>query len=505
MSTTFWSRRRQRRDERGASAVVIAASFAVVAAGCAFGLDIANLAMQREALQNTIDAAAQAGTTYLPGSASTGRSEAIRFAKENQPDLEPTVEPLCIVGATSGHVTLGHIPATCNPTGGAAQSTYRGMRCDDRICAIPCDPVRGRCNSLRVTGERIVKHWFAPIIGIQQSSTGAVSSTSCKGSCGTLMPNAMDVAFVADRTPSMAPADFRAMQAAIASSLTTMTPELQFVTLGTIHKSTGTGPCKTDVAVGPTAREGKWMPLGFSDNYLTGQLGESSRRVNSADEVVRNLNCMGQVNRGVRPNYGTHLASPLKDAARLLLGKDPSNLAALDAQRAPSLPEGSKVTKAIILETDGTPEETIGHRQYDPNPSLGTANLNVPGDLSTGSPTAGDIGCANLLKVARQAKEQGILVITVAFGGAATNRCIKNYRNGTFTGRQVRDVLAEAATPRSPGVPSVANSCSTPAEIQAENSDGDFFFCAATGEQMKSIFSTAIAQIGGNTKFIRVP
>ena len=502
---TFWRTSRQRRDERGASAVVVAASFAVVAAGCAFGLDIANLSMQRQELQNTIDAAAQAGTTYLPGNAATAQRTAIEFAQENIPDLKPTVEPLCIVGSTKGQVTLGHIPATCNPTGGPAQATYSGMRCDDKICAIPCNPRVGTCNSLHVTGERIVRHWFAPIIGINQSSTGAVSSTSCRGSCGTLLPNAMDVAFVADRTPSMKEADFRKMQSAIGSSLTTMTPELQFVTLGTIHKSTGVGPCLTDVAVDGSPRDGTWMPLGFSDAYLTGKLGDEHRALNSADQIGHNLTCMGQTNRGRRPNWGTHLAAPMKSASRMLLGLDRSNLAALDAKRKPQLPDGTKISKAIILETDGTPEETIAVPRYDRNTNRGSTSLDVAGDVAAGNLSNEPRGCQNLLRVAQQAKDRGILVITVAFGDARTNGCLKDFSNGRFSGRPVRDVLAEVASPRAPGIPSTANSCSSPAAIQAENTDGDFFFCAADGDQLKSIFATAIAQISGNTRFIRLP
>ncbi len=493
-------RPRDGQKERGASAVVIALCMVVIAAGCAFALDIANLSFRRQALQNTIDASAQAGTSYLPGDPTGARAAALNFAAQNQPGLVPTVELLCIVGNSDGRVTAGHIPATCDPTGGPVQQVYAGMKCTGSLCAIPCDPVRGRCNSLRVTGTSVVDYWFAPILGINQGSTGAISSTSCKGACGTLMPNAMDIAIVADRTGSMSDRDLELMRQGIRDSLATMTPEYQFATLVPIHKSAPTAACATTQAGGPSgvnsraARNGVWMPLGYSNDFLNGSLGDTTRTVNPRSELVRGIACFNKVS-----NYtGTHLAAPMKAATRSLLGMDPSNLATLSANRARLLPHGATVTKAILFETDGVPEETIGDPRYDRDAyrlGLGTTNINVAGDIGGGNAQNFDPGCTNFLKVAEQAKARGILVITVAFGGATIRSC---------NGRLAAHTLAAAASPTESGPSRLEHDCTTPRGADAENSDGDYFYCAATGDQLKEIFVSAIARIGGNTRFVNI-
>ncbi len=500
------SKKRSKRDERGASIIVIALSMVIIAAGCAFALDIANLSFERQTLQNTVDAAAQAGTTYLPKDAKTAISEATSYAQKNLPGLAPKVESLCIVGSKNGGIAPGHIPATCNPTGGATQTSYKDQKCNSDICVIPCDPVAGRCNSLRVTASQEVKHWFAPIIGINATNTGAVSSTSCKGACGTLMPNAMDVAIIADRTASMPAADLEKMRTGIRDSLATMTPEYQFVTFMPLHKSiVSTGSCKTLQAGGAAGtspidpRAGTWTPLPFSNDFLTGRLGDGSRSINTSSEIVRNIGCFDSVYNGT----GTHLAAPMKAATRLLLGKDSSNLADLSSARQSKLPDGAKVTKAIILETDGVPEETIGDPNIDKKSTvLGTTDINVAGDVSAGNARNYSKGCENLLAVAEQAKAQGILVITVGFAGAINPSVSSKRCSGQLAGH----VLAKAATRKSSTEESKMDTdCTTTAGATKENTDGDNFYCAATGDQLKDIFASAISSIGGTTRFMRVP
>ena len=94
------------------------------------------------------------------------------------------------------------------------------------------------CNTIRVFQGRTVDFSFAPAGGIQQGSTGNVVSVACKGPCGTIAPNPMDVAIVADRTGSMDPADLIAMRDGIKGMLQVMTPEQQYVALGTIGRTT---------------------------------------------------------------------------------------------------------------------------------------------------------------------------------------------------------------------------------------------------------------------------
>ena len=56
------------------------------------------------------------------------------------------------------------------------------------------------------------------------------------------------------------------------------------------------------------------------------------------------------------------------------------------------------------------------------------------------------------------------------------------------------------------GVPSMAdNSCSTAAQQLAENSDGDYFFCAASGTDMAPIFKTALSQATKGIRLLKLP
>jgi hypothetical protein len=118
----------------------------------------------------------------------------------------------------------------------------------------------------------------------------------------------------------------------------------------------------------------------------------------------------------------------------------------------------------------------------------------VSGDIGS---TNGTTACTNLKQVATSTKAQGVLIVTVAFGAANTAQCGSEF---------VRNVLAGAASPDAQGNPSDAdNNCSTPALRAVENSDGDFFFCAATGTELGPIFVTAVNALNPNSRLVRIP
>ena len=514
-----WSRTR----ERGATAVVIALTLVLVMGAAALSFDTANLAWQRQTLRNITDAAAQAGATYLPD-ATKAVSAAKDYFHMSDTSYTPNVTAWCMVpstGATKQPNPL-FIPATCNPGGsGTYMNGVGGVVCDTVLCAIPCPLTAPKCNAIKVDAQKNVPFYFAPAIGIDSGSTGAVSSVSCAAPCGTLMPNAMDIAMVVDRTTSLNSTVFASMQQGIKDALSSMTPEYQFVTLGAIHKSTPKTGCDTNLpeytGTKPPdgmARLGSWMPMGFSNDYRTGTLTSTSRALNTSSTLVKDVTCMNQASQP----WGTHLAAPLKSAARKLLGYDSSNLSTLSAARLPLLPQGATVKKAIIMETDGVPEETIGYNYTAPKNSsntsykdtdprgLGSTNL-TPTDTTdpvSGNPsTGGELGCSNLKTVADQAKTLGITVIMIGYGQATTGA---HCNAGSSSGTKVADVLAASSSNAPNGSPSVADTnCSTVAGAAAENSDGDFYFCAATGAQLAGIFSTAVSQIASGTKFVKMP
>jgi Flp pilus assembly protein TadG len=511
-----WSRTR----ERGATAVVIALCLTLVLAAAAMSFDTANLALQRQSLQNLTDAAAQAGAVYLrdhPTDLTGAKLAAYTFA--HAADSSFTLADMslwCIVASTGAtkDIASGNIPSVCNPI------TTTGKVCDQNLCAIPCNASGASCNAIQIKHTGTVPFYFAPAIGIPNGSTGAVASVSCAKSCGSGgTPNPMDVAIIADRTPSMNMANvtvdgvtknaFQVMQASIETSLATMTPEYQFVTLGTIHESnpdftknpdksvpnclTGLGPAKNS----PSGGGGKWMPLGFSNSYLTGNLGDpvGSRTLKmtaSKTNLGYQVACMDSRDPGNAP-WNTHLAAPLKAAARVLLGKPgtTSGITALMTANRNTLTKNAPVSKWIIFETDGQPWETMTPASSSSDTSLNSATDPSAPDNYDNNKQA----CLNLKNVAAEAKQAGndIHIIMIAFGNDTTAQC--------GTQGTVRDVMAAAASPKNSTTPSVA-----PSDCAQANTDQDYFFCATTGDELKNIFTTAVGQASAaTTKFVRMP
>jgi len=499
-----WSRTR----ERGATAVVIALCLTLLMAAAAMSFDTANLAMKRQTLQNITDAAAQAGATYLPDHPSDAIAAVDEYAHRYDVSLSLTKTLWCMIPSTgaSKQVPAGPLYATtCDPKPGTTV-TYvagaNGVVCDENLCALPCNPTlvtTAKCNSMQVTGNRVVPYYFAPAIGIASGVTGAVTSVSCAKSCGSGgKPNPMNIAIVADRTPSMSMANvtvngvsmtaYAAMQASIERSLETLTPEYQFVTLGTIHKSNSptTNSCKTLLPnASASGATGTWMPVPFSNNYLTGTLNSAAgtRTLDmTAPKLGYQVGCMNSSDPQNAPWY-THLAAPLKAAARALISN--SGITASMSSSRNLLTENAPVSKWIIFETDGQPMETMT-ASNDTN--LGNAN-------DPSAPNSAQQACINLKNVATAAKgaPNNLHIIMIAFGSDTTSSC---GNQGT-----VREVMASAASPRANGNASVA-----PSDCATANSDGDFFFCATTGDELKSIFTTAVGQASASvTKFVRMP
>ncbi len=520
-----WSRTR----DRGATAVVIALSLVILFGSAAFSFDLANLTWSRQTLRNITDAAAQAGASSLPDT-TAAKAAALAYFARYDTSYVPDVKPLCMAVSTGGtQPAAGAISsATCDPNPGVT-TTYQngvgGVICDQNFCAIPCDNAGAICNAIKVYAKKTVPFYFAPAIGISSGSTGAITSVSCSNSCGGVL-NAMDVAIIADRTPSMSNSDFSSMKSGIETTLQSMTPEYQLVTVGTIHRSNAlsTDPCKTHLGpvVQPSkttgyypdggARVGKWLPLaqgntttGFSNSYLTGTLGSTGRTLPLTSGLGYQVDCMDHFDSTamIDPNtgnsnypWGTHLAAPLKAAARLLLGYDQSNLSTLSAQRATLLKSGSTVKQWIILETDGQPDETMGYNSKPYKDSTGTStDADLTHSTEPSSPGAGSSqACTNLKAVATAAKNAKIGIITIFYQGSSKTIPMCGSQN-------VAQVLASAASNADNGSPSTA-----PSNCATANSDGDYYFCASDGTQLSKIFSTALqAAQSADTRFVQMP
>ena len=517
--------RARRRDEEGGVLLMTVILSIVIFGAAAIAIDLSSLAMERQKLHDAVDAAAHAGAFTMPGDGATAVDAARKMALANDPDLDdnftdqnPKVRLWCLVASTgaSKSVRTDQIPSTCNP-GPAPYTTsgYPDLRCNTRVCKIPCAAsVSTTCNTVEVVAEKEVPFGFANVFGRSEGSTGSVSSAACKGSCGQEAPNPLDVVFMADRTPSMSAANRASMQNAILDTLETMTTSLHYVAFGALHKSvTNDASCasaSTTTSSGATG--GVWMATKFSNRYLT---TAATPTLNSSDPLVDAIDCLPPAT----GNYGTNLAAALKGAGRYLTGKDTNNLASLPAR--PGTPQ-----KVLVFETDGMPDEAITNTSYsglgDSTDFSAGPNGACPGNrygtdgycrqqyTNNGN---GRRGCENFQRMAQEVKAQKVIVITIGFGEAATGGCDMTNRsnrsdkpNQSSSAHPVRDYLAAAASPNPiTNAPSRAEGCSGTSQIKAENEDGDYFFCAAQGSELASIFKTAIAQVSTGVRLVKLP
>lgn len=485
------------------------------------------------------------------------------------------------------------------------------------------------CNTIRVSSEKNVPFSFAPAGGIDNGSTGAQVSVACNGSCGSIAPNPMDVVVIADRTPSMDTGERRQLVDGIRSMLEVMTPSQQFLSIGTIarsmttNRSTGSCPNSYNTSAGgpisgsggmtfpsTNVNSGQWVPLKFYDDYLT-----PAKEVDPDSVVGRALTCIYQ---GNSYDGGTSLAAPLKAAARYVLGS-PYEANNIDSELGGAGRSG-EIRKVIIFETDGLPQEwgtnsdatslssaTDPMSQYNrstqTNNTTEDVNLtNVARNALGVSPTppasyrstngnnytltynqtirttdnsttstlfGGQQACKNFQAVAQNAKAQGVLIITIAYGLSGGNACSANNvgpsqgtntqtnatwisniqpTNGTWNPNQnqcrsgngtqaqpyqirttcrtalrvtytrlqtktgntnvqrpddqsITDVLADVAGGQ--GIPaSSSNGCATEALRAEENGDGDYFFCAASGDDMAPIFVSALSQVNKGVRLL---
>lgn len=569
--------RKRSGSQRGVTAVVVAISMMLLAGAGALGFDISRLVFARQQLRNAIDAAAQAVAVDMPvSSKSAGDATAKKFAMANDPNLTTSdiqVNYFCVVTkAADGTPTESQIPSTCNPgTKGvnwldSATALNGKKQCPtaSKVCAIPCVPsATVKCNAVQVTASRVVQFIFGPAINIPTGTTGAMSTVSCRGTCGgEAAPNPMNVVVMADRTPSMSSSELSSMKSGLASMLGMMTPTQQYVAFGAIAISTGTGSsgsAKISAASGTAFQNadfasfdifgkttwsstgkswrfnGSWVPIGFSKAYTkldtsgtkvldtSTQLGSAvsglpasgasgnypspwhlsrntttgacggSNGVTMTSTYTKTRDCFGQA----LNNFGnTHLASAMKGAARYLLSNVDSSgyVSGLDDGTRAAL--GVPPKNVIVFETDGSPVEVFNSASA----SLSLSNdfdIGATSGTSSNPQTVVQKACDNFASVAAAAKAKGITIITIGYGDVNSSNC------GSSTTRSVMAAAASTQTAVT-GSGTADSQCSTPDEIAAENSDTDLYYCAASADDLKSVFAAAMGSLTGGTKFMAI-
>lgn len=182
--------RHRRSKDRGAVAVFVALTMVVIVAGAAFAVDSASIALARQDLQDTLDSSAQIGASILPNQPGQAVTDATTYLASVDPDAVPTVSLWCVVGSSGTDLLVleAQIPATCDPgVPGPFVDGTGGVVCDELRCAIPADPSSAPGavpNTISIQTRLPVVLYFAPAVGIATSTTGLLSSTSCRGICG---------------------------------------------------------------------------------------------------------------------------------------------------------------------------------------------------------------------------------------------------------------------------------------------------------------------------------
>lgn len=539
-------RPRVRRGERGAVAVVVAISLVMLMASAAIGIDIAKLAYERQTLQNALDAAAAAGVMKLPDDPTAAVLEAKKFASDNMVGAQlGSITPSVALRCVTSYNTTTRSPdwATVLAVCGISSHSFNVLDCNEEsgICSVPCTTAN-HCNTIVVKYDKTVDYSFGPAIGIPTGQTGAIVSAACRGYCGTVAPNPMDVVVMADRTPSMADGfttrdtwtgdtystpygSLSNMKAGIKDMLGSMDQNLQYVAFGTIALSV---PSSSNRVAEPSGGDaftdadpyvsctywgcdywnpnnkkwhfkGSWVPVGYTNHYTK----TDSNGVVSVDTSTTLGSSVGQLDisndqvsypsastgKETKSNEGTHLAAALKGAVRYMLNTDPVADAGL-----PKRPEEyGTPKKVIIFETDGSPSEIF---------NSDSSALSLSNSLDVGSAGNGQMkSCDNFTQIASEAKAQGIRLIMIGVGAVNMATCGTSKYNYKY----VRDVLASAASPTKSGKASDALDCTVAGNTEAENSDGDNYFCAASSADLKSVFISAFGSLTEKSKLMALP
>jgi hypothetical protein len=109
--------------------------------------------------------------------------------------------------------------------------------------------------------------------------------------------------------------------------------------------------------------------------------------------------------------------------------------------------------------------------------------------MTDGAPNGDTCAAANAAATA--AKNAGIVVFTVGFGVGGADQC---ENSGTWAGKSVTKALA-----------AMANDSDDDGCTEAENTDGDNYFCQPKTGDLDDVFKTAAAQLVRGTRLVSLP
>lgn len=446
-----------RREEGGAILVLTAFVILLVFVLAAIAVDLSFMSQRRQNLWNSADAAALAGASQLPDSATDAETLARQYAIANDADLGTGLDVTfrCVVGDrdNDGQPDLSDIPYACDP-GISVPRFAPPFVCDNGICVAPCDPadVTAKCNTIVLEADKEVPYNFAPVIGIDEGNT-TVKSAACRGSCGGIAIAPVDLILVLDRTGSMGAELANAKNAALAV-LDLYDPSVQHVGLALLGATHGSDNCTTQLP----QSGGKWLTVGLSSDYKVDLDGDGDLEINPASEIVQVINCI------THSGQGTNLGSPIKDQAF----SRPDSLTELQVNGR------AGVRKGIILLSDGQANEPGGGNTPDP-------------------PGYNNLECQYAVDMAAAAKAAAVEIYTIGFG-VSGKFCADG--SGSYTSTSVGQLLADMASGPTD------DDCDDPA---VENSDGDHLFCQPASGDLSDVFVAAATSFAAGSQLVYLP
>lgn len=430
------------RVENGQMLVLAAAAMVAVLGLCALSIDVGFLMHERQNVQNATDAAALAGAQLLPDNASSADSVARQYAATNDSNLAPANVDV------SFRCLIGAVngsPRLSDIPAACDPKNDASWTTKGNVSVSPCIPAHGdKCNVIVVSASNSVNFFLAPVLGIKTGSTGNITSAACRGACGGPPSSPVDLVITIDRTSSMSSSDVTNARNAANAILSLYNPALQWVGLGLLGSSSASSSCSgspTVHVIAASSATTNWVPIGLSG---TGAPGFNEAYVNASGTPVASSHIGKAISCFNTSSTGTDLASPVAAAANYLRSNGRST-----------------ATKGIILVTDGSP-----------NGSTCAAAYAAAQAAKTGSPP--------------------MEIFTIGFGLADSDKCPDT--SGSYKNKSVVQLLADMATS------SINNGC-----VDAENTDGDHFFCLPKTSQLASIFQIAAQQLAAGSHLINLP
>ncbi len=216
--------RKDHSRERGQILVLFELVFIVILACAALVIDLGVLRNNKQILVNTFDAAALSGGSQLPVTGAANELKLHQLVDRNiaynysgSPAPTYTVTYKCLIGANaSGPLISRDIPAVCDPRISLGIPVNNPLTASDITALTPyftgagltrvssCNPKVGdKCNVVLITGSATTNYALAPVVGINNGSSGTVVSAVCSGPCGAAPTVPVDLVVILDRTLSM--------------------------------------------------------------------------------------------------------------------------------------------------------------------------------------------------------------------------------------------------------------------------------------------------------------